>query len=152
MRLRMPSLRVKRQPSIPKDHFDGVVVDYLEVHVCICDTHPSSYCHRHMIFSSPLCPAALSRGGGFERPPDVSRQLLEIRDPGPDSADPLHMQLLIPTHTVLRPARAQRTPSQTQSLQRERPQPAPGLLAARHRRHEGPVERYECLCLHSSSS
>ncbi len=121
-------------------------------YMCICDTHPSSYCYRHMIYSSPLCPAALSWGGGFERPPDVSRQLLEIRDPGPDSADPLHMQLLIPTHTALRPARAQRTPSQTQPLQRERLQPAPGLLAARHRRHEGPVERYECLCLHSSSS
>ncbi|XP_051987804.1 potassium voltage-gated channel subfamily H member 6a isoform X2 [Xyrauchen texanus] len=29
MRLRMPSLRVKRQPSLPKDHFEGVVVDYL---------------------------------------------------------------------------------------------------------------------------
>ncbi|XP_051745779.1 potassium voltage-gated channel subfamily H member 6a isoform X3 [Ctenopharyngodon idella] len=30
MRLRMPSLRVKRQPSLPKDHFEGVVVDYLQ--------------------------------------------------------------------------------------------------------------------------
>uniref|UniRef100_A0A672LRX5 Potassium voltage-gated channel subfamily H member 6-like n=1 Tax=Sinocyclocheilus grahami TaxID=75366 RepID=A0A672LRX5_SINGR len=30
MRLRMPSLRVKRQPSIPTDHFEGVVVDYLQ--------------------------------------------------------------------------------------------------------------------------
>lgn len=28
----MPSLRVKRQPSLPKDHFEGVVVDYLQVH------------------------------------------------------------------------------------------------------------------------
>ncbi|XP_016323547.1 potassium voltage-gated channel subfamily H member 6-like [Sinocyclocheilus anshuiensis] len=30
MRLRMPSLRVKRQPSIPTDHFEGVVVDFLQ--------------------------------------------------------------------------------------------------------------------------
>lgn len=30
MRLRMPSLRVKRQPSLPTDHFEGVVVDYLQ--------------------------------------------------------------------------------------------------------------------------
>ncbi|XP_005164064.1 potassium voltage-gated channel subfamily H member 6a isoform X1 [Danio rerio] len=30
MHLRMPSLRVKRQPSLPKDHFEGVVVDYLQ--------------------------------------------------------------------------------------------------------------------------
>ncbi|XP_059414100.1 potassium voltage-gated channel subfamily H member 6-like [Carassius carassius] len=29
-RLRMPSLRVKRQPSIPTDHFEGVVVDFLQ--------------------------------------------------------------------------------------------------------------------------
>ncbi|XP_016395400.1 potassium voltage-gated channel subfamily H member 2-like [Sinocyclocheilus rhinocerous] len=30
MSLRMPSLRVKRQPSLSKDHFEGVVVDYLQ--------------------------------------------------------------------------------------------------------------------------
>ncbi len=61
--------------------------------------------------SAPLCVLQPSHEeGGFERPPDVSRQLLEIRDPGPDSADPLHMQLLIPTHTVLRPARASGPP------------------------------------------
>lgn len=91
------------------------------------------------------CPAALSWGGGSERPPDVSRQLLEIRDPGLDSADPLLMWLLIPTLTALRPARAQWTPSQTQPLQRERTQSASGILTAWHRRHEGPVERYEFL-------
>lgn len=34
----MPSLRVKRQPSLPKDHFEGVVVDYLQVHACKCNT------------------------------------------------------------------------------------------------------------------
>ncbi len=109
----MPSLRVKRQPSIPKDHFDGVVVDYLEVHVCICDTHPSSYCHRHMIFSYPLCPAALSRGGGFERLQMSPDSYLKLGDPGPDSADPLHMQLLIPTHTVLRRLDPSGPPSDT---------------------------------------
>ncbi|TTM85793.1 Potassium voltage-gated channel subfamily H member 6 [Bagarius yarrelli] len=30
LRLRMPSLRVTRQPSYPKDPFEGVVVDYLQ--------------------------------------------------------------------------------------------------------------------------
>ncbi|KAG7334720.1 hypothetical protein KOW79_001316 [Hemibagrus wyckioides] len=30
LRLRMPSLRVTRQPSYPKDQFEGVVVDYLQ--------------------------------------------------------------------------------------------------------------------------
>ncbi|KAL0197776.1 hypothetical protein M9458_006316, partial [Cirrhinus mrigala] len=82
MRLRMPSLRVKRQPSLPKDHFEGVVVDYLQ---------PS---HE-----------------------EVALKDLQI-DPGLDSADPLHMQLLIPTHTALRPARACHSRESVRSLRR----------------------------------
>lgn len=31
LKLRMPSLRVTRQPAYPKDQFEGVVVDYLQV-------------------------------------------------------------------------------------------------------------------------